>query len=466
MNVKANRSGPSFKYADLFAGVGGFAAALNALGGKHSVSAEKDEEAARTYLANFYIDPTNDVREIANDKVSIIYDVDVVAGGFPCQPFSKSGIQAGTLDKVRGTLFENIIHFVKANRPLVVCLENVRNLVGPRHIEDFQEIIFQLRCLGYRVSDDPAVISPHLLPRGLGGRPQYRPRVYIAATYNPSRNSSESWETPTTLSTQQNLVSKFGAVTWNVMDDLGMEGLAVSESYALSSDELRWLETWDSFLRAFLANNGRSQLPGFPLWSDVWFKPGSKEFAGERRDWKVKFIAKNKEFYIANRTWIDEWHKNNPSFDEFPHSRRKFEWQAGQAKSIWKCAIQFRPSGVRVKHLNHLPALVAINQSSIIGPLKRRVSISESAKLQGFPFGFDLSKVPTSEAYKQMGNAVHIGSVYYILKQLIQRDGDVLAKSKRGRDIVAAISQAPDNPDKVFETWNGRVTVEQQPRQP
>ena len=45
-----------------------------------------------------------------------------------------------------------------------MLLENVRNLAGPRHAHEWQVIIETLRDEGYRVSETPAVFSPHLLP--------------------------------------------------------------------------------------------------------------------------------------------------------------------------------------------------------------------------------------------------------------------------------------------------------------
>jgi DNA (cytosine-5)-methyltransferase 1 len=455
-NKQIRPSKTGFTYTDLFAGVGGFAAALNALGGKHVLSAEVNEYAAITYETNFKVDPRQDVRDLANEKIVKLVSTDVVAGGFPCQPFSKSGAQAGTMDKVRGTLFENIIHFVKANKPTIIVLENVRNLLGPKHIEDYKEIIYQLRAIGYRVSDQPSIISPHLLAKEFGGRPQSRSRVYITATLNPAQNSASKWESPLPAVTPQILFERFGELIWNLKRDLPLTESKSKVQNPISKDELEWLKVWESFLQAFRKSSDLNKLPGFPLWSDVWFVPESPEFENESRKWKIELIEKNKVFYLKNKEWIDKWLEKNPKFKTFPHSRRKFEWQAGDETSIWSCAIQLRPSGVRVKKLNYLPALVAVNQSSIIGAEKRKLSAREAARLQGFPEGFLLSKVPTKEAFKQMGNAVHIGSVFYVLRQHVIRDKDLLIKSAAGKRILESVLSAKDNPDEIFKSWGSK----------
>ena len=87
------------------------------------------------------------------------------------------------MDEARGTLFWNICKILEARKPAVVLLENVRNIAGPRHTHEWQVIIRSLRELGYQVSSQPIVFSPHLLPPERGGRPQVRERVFIMGTY-------------------------------------------------------------------------------------------------------------------------------------------------------------------------------------------------------------------------------------------------------------------------------------------
>ena len=170
----------SFKFIDLFAGIGGFHAAMSAFGGRCVYAVEVDEQAAAVYERNWGVSPLGDITIDATDEVMNVPEHDVLCAGFPCQPFSKSGAQLG-MEETRGTLYWNILNIVRSRKPAFVILENVRNLAGPRHRHEWQVIIETLRDEGYLVSDIPAVFSPHLLPPDRGGRPQIRERVFIIA---------------------------------------------------------------------------------------------------------------------------------------------------------------------------------------------------------------------------------------------------------------------------------------------
>ena len=85
--------------------------------------------------------------------------------------------------------------------------------------------------------------------------------------------------------------------------------------------------------------------------------------------------------------------------------------------------IQFRPSGIRVKRTNYIPALVAIAQIPIIGWQKRRMTPKECARAQDFDVDGLISKpymVSKNDgvAYKQLGNAVNVKLTRIIFKAI------------------------------------------------
>jgi DNA (cytosine-5)-methyltransferase 1 len=109
--------------------------------------------------------------------------------------------------------------------------------------------------------------------------------------------------------------------------------------------------------------------------------------------------------------------------------------------------MHFRPSGIRAKKATYVPALVAITQTSIIGSKKRRLSVTEASRLQGFPEWFDFMDQADSLSYKQLGNAVNVGVIYNVIKAQVVRDIDILKDYPK---LVKSIISSPNNPDEVL----------------
>lgn len=445
----SNDDKPAFHFVDLFAGIGGFAAALTAFGGKAVYSVEIDRAAANVYASNWGHDPYGDITLDANEATMNVPPHQILAAGFPCQPFSKSGAQKG-MDETRGTLFWNIMEIVKAHHPEIVLLENVRNLAGPRHTHEWEVIIERLRCEGYVVSDQPAIFSPHLLPKEQGGRPQIRERVFITATYAPE-NSSNGQEVEPVVSIRDKF-SQWHPHKWNLAKDLPLTRSSKIAGCELSTPEILWIDAWDEWVQLYYKLSGGLQPPGFPIWADHWVDSKKLKIGADTPAWKANFLRKNAELYTANKKEFDGWLKKYGVLTEaFPPSRRKLEWQAQDAERLWDCVMHFRPSGIRAKKPTYLPALVAITQTSVIGPLRRRLSTREAARLQGLPEWFDFGDQRDSATYKQLGNGVNIGVVWHVLKKHVERDQQILKKSSKGRAIVKSILSAPSSPDQVLE---------------
>ena len=432
----------AFTFIDLFAGIGGFHATLSAVGGRCVWACEIDASASRVYADNWGLVPSGDIREFTEPEVaSEIPPHDVLAAGFPCQPFSKSGSQLGFRDTTRGTLFFSICQILDARRPAVVFLENVRNLAGPRQRETWTTIVKELRNLGYRVNDEPTIFSPHLLPPELGGVPQIRERVFVVGIYvGKTRAWSESQnDAPVKLRPVRNWDPSLWKVENILQDDREISGVA---KYRLKKEQQEWVNCWDDFVQSLLQARSGTPLPGFPLWADE-FRTRPRVLA-TTPEWKADFLRKNSAFYVNHRKAIDAWRERWPNFSEFPASRRKLEWQAQDAESLWDCVLQFRPSGIRAKRPSYLPALVAITQTSIFGPRRRRITPTEAKRLQGLPEWFAFGAQRDAETYKQLGNGVSVGAAYFVFRNsLLGSISDILNVSP---NLAKALKQSGEQP--------------------
>ncbi|RDI08537.1 DNA cytosine methyltransferase [Flavobacterium sp. AG291] len=162
----------SFKFIDLFAGIGGFRLALQNLGGKCVFTSEWDANAQKTYHANFGEVPFGDITK-EQTKQYIPDGFDVLCAGFPCQAFSIAGKRGGFED-TRGTLFFDVAEIIKRKRPKAIFLENVKGLRNHNGGKTLATILNVLRNdLGYFVPE------PEIINAKDHGVPQNRERIYI-----------------------------------------------------------------------------------------------------------------------------------------------------------------------------------------------------------------------------------------------------------------------------------------------
>lgn len=138
----------NFSFIDLFAGIGGIRLGFESVGGHCVFSSEFDEDACKTYEANFGEYPSGDITKI---DAAEIPDFDILLGGFPCQAFSIIGKKEGFSNETCGTLFFDIERILKEKRPSAFMLENVRNLVAHDNGNTFKIIRSHLEALGYHV---------------------------------------------------------------------------------------------------------------------------------------------------------------------------------------------------------------------------------------------------------------------------------------------------------------------------
>ena len=136
---------------------------------------------------------------------------------------------------------------------------------------------------------------------------------------------------------------------------------------------------------------------------------------------ETKIYQKNRDLFSEHKLFFEEWLYRGTEIKLFFGAKSKFEWQCGNIKSddsVWKMLLQFRPSGIRVKRATYIPALVAMNQTSILGKYRRYLTCREVARAQSFPDNFKLHK---TDAYKQFGNSINVDVVVLLLKILFDK---------------------------------------------
>ena len=364
------------KFIDLFAGLGGFHLALEQLGCECVFASEINPDLRQLYERNHGIPCAGDITKV--DIKNEIPAHDILCAGFPCQPFSKAGMQGGFEDEQgRGNLFYRIMDILNEHKPEYVFLENVPNLKSHDGGNTYKVISEQLSTL-YDIADD--IISPHHF-----GIPQHRTRIYIVGRLK-SLGGLRNFSFP----------SHKEKIECNIQSILIPE----DEDYMSMRPATRChIAVWQHFLDILAENN--VPIPTFPIWAMEFgatydykgrapYFQTRKQLEGKRGnfgqpirgnskddylfclpiyaqdnpckrlsdqdrkfsfpDWKIQYITQNRKFYQDHQNILQEWMQEIQQ-SGFENSHQKFEWNCGieEHPDIYTKIIQFRASGIRVK---------------------------------------------------------------------------------------------------------------------
>ena len=155
----------------LFTGIGGFDLAAETLDWNILFQSEIDDYCIQVLNKRYpNIPKYGNINEI--DATKFAGYVDVVAGGFPCQPFSNAGLQQGKEDP--RFLWPQMYRVIQECRPNWVIAENVLGLISNANGLVFEQVCTDLEREGYKV-------QPFVIPAAGKDSFQERKRVWIVA---------------------------------------------------------------------------------------------------------------------------------------------------------------------------------------------------------------------------------------------------------------------------------------------
>ena len=283
------------------------------------------------------------------------------------------------------------------HHPKCVFLENVRNLISHDDGNTWKVIHDCLEDAGYNVNPLPIVFSPHYI-----GIPQHRERVFIIAV-------RKDMGAPIDF--------HFDEDAWKMEDifqsDDEIENI---EKYNLRPEVEDIINIWGELIQKTYGT-----MPP-KVYAKYLCNPEDVVFDGTESDGKLRIIERSVDFYLKNSSFIDKWlvkMRRNPLWGT---TWTQLEWQVKDKSicDIWKCYMQKRQTGIRVRDPFCFPTLVAMSGNvPIIGSKRRYLTLRECARLQSFPDSFIMDK-SVSRAYKQFGNSVNVECVKLLAMMMLE----------------------------------------------
>jgi DNA (cytosine-5)-methyltransferase 1 len=168
-------------HGSLFSGIGGFDLAAEWMGWENKFHCEWNEFGQR--VLNHYWPNAELFTDITKSDFTKYYGtIDLISGGFPCQPYSAAGKRLGKEDERH--LWPEMLRVIREVAPRFVVGENVRGLTNWNGGMVFDEVCADLENLGYQV-------APFIIPASAVNAPHQRERVWFVAAKTDSNGFNQ-----------------------------------------------------------------------------------------------------------------------------------------------------------------------------------------------------------------------------------------------------------------------------------
>ncbi len=360
----------------LFSGIGGFDLAAQRNNIEMVGACEIDEYARQTYNKHFRgIEIKYDATKIIPGELP---DFDLLTAGFPCQAFSIAGNRLG-FQECRGTLFFEIARIAREKRPRYLLLENVKGLFSHDRGKTFANILATLDELGYD-AEWQVFNSKYFVP-------QNRERVFIIGH---SRKASKRQIFPLGELNGKAVEKKFDRQISTALDSNYWKGLDNHGQRTMVQMNQTPHDTGRIYDPNGLARTLRANSGG------MGSKTGLYAISSSGRSWGRE-----------GRVKIDE--ANTLSCGSGCASQ--------SSQNVVDIYERKKDSLGRNRQLHHTQKLRGIDHEGHSVGI-RRLTPLECERLQGFPDKWT-EGVSDTQRYRQLGNAITVPVVEYILKRLV-----------------------------------------------
>lgn len=420
------RGTSSFRFVDLFAGIGGFHAGMAENGGECVFACEIDDDLREIYRNNFGIYPEGDIKNVDEKSVPAH---DILCAGFPCQPFSLAGKKKGQACPESGQLIDEVIRIAEYHMPRYILLENVPNIITIDNGSFWRYMNTKFNNIGYSLHY--RVFSPVDI-----GIPQNRRRVFIIACRDKADAHTLKWPEQTSYCVSlENILDHEGTFReleptkvallghWQLLlQNLKITGLHTI-SIAAPEFGANYPKNFSRIsLKEFCKYKGAygQSLEDCKTWAEALDKlPSYVRKNRQVPDWISDSVDFSRKLYVENSTVVDKWIIDLPRHN---NSWQILEWRGEHTNlMINNHLVQFRASGIRVFKKDVAPSLISMTttQIPVIPWLGRYISVNEAAKLQNLNH---LPSLPNnnSAAFKAFGNAVNAKIVSMVVSNLIK----------------------------------------------